>query len=132
MHPLLERGACHCGAADDGAGPPEGRSLPCEQHAPGSWLLANQNPIEELLERLRAQFGQAPGPSVEAMVRRFFEPFALVPKADFEQQQAALAEAEATITALDARVTALEAKAAKAAKKRKKKSTAAKKVKPKD
>ncbi|MGI9326071.1 MAG: accessory factor UbiK family protein [Pseudomonadales bacterium] len=93
--------------------------------------MANQNPIDDLLERLKTQFGQAPGPSVEAMVRRFFEPFALVPKADFEQQQATLTEAEATITALDARVTALEAKAAQAAKKRKKKTTNAKKAKPK-
>lgn len=95
--------------------------------------MANQNPAEELIEQLRAQFGRPLGESAESLVRRFLDPFALVPKAEFDAALEALAGAQARAAALEQRVAALEAlnesrqaDPPKPAGKKKKKSAAAK------
>lgn len=73
--------------------------------------MNNPNPAEELIERLRAQFGGPLSDAAETIVERFLAPFALVPKHDFEAHLQALAALEQDLARLTQRVAELESQA---------------------
>ena len=99
--------------------------------------MTDTNPAQDLLNRLRDQFGEPLTEAAETIVERFLAPFALVPKHEFENHLELLAQLEESVETLTARVTELElqgsAKKKSGAKKTgKKKSTKKKASKEKD
>jgi phage shock protein A len=79
------------------------------------------NPLEALLERLRAQAGSALPEPLERMIRSLLEPFALIPQDELDGLQRQLDTANDQLAALNARVRTLEQDAARRAEKKNKK-----------
>ncbi|MFK7912775.1 MAG: hypothetical protein AB8B93_02575 [Pseudomonadales bacterium] len=79
--------------------------------------MTNNNPAQDLLNRLQSQFGEPLTDAAETIVERFLAPFALVPKHEFENHLELLTQLEQSIETLGSRVTELEQQAQEAAKK---------------
>lgn len=85
--------------------------------------MTNNNPAQDLLNRLQSQFGEPLTDAAETIVERFLAPFALVPKHEFEGHLELLTQLEQSVETLTARVTELEQQASTKKKSGKKKST---------
>ena len=66
------------------------------------------NPLESLLERVRAIAGDATAAQLLPDLGQFFEQFQLVPKATFDNHLASLQALKAQVATLEARITQLE------------------------
>lgn len=70
--------------------------------------MTNNNPAQDLLNRLQSQFGEPLSDAAETIVERFLAPFALVPKHEFENHLQLLTQLEQSVETLTARVAELE------------------------
>ena len=76
--------------------------------------MADQNPLDQLRERIAEALRESPAPDLEknlnAVMVAFFDRFDLAARGDLEVHRKLLERAQAKLAALEARVTELEAR----------------------
>jgi len=76
--------------------------------------MAEQNPLDQLRERIGEAFRASPGPDLEknlqALLTAFFDRFDLAAREDLEVHRKLLERAQAKLAALEARIAELEAR----------------------
>ena len=76
--------------------------------------MAEQNPLDQLRERIAEALRASPAPDLEknlnAMMTAFFDRFDLAARQDLEIQKKLLERAQAKLAALEARIAELEAR----------------------